>query len=112
MVSRGKFYKNGNKNDEISAGAVNGTTIPAGSTENIYSCGRSDAASGTEGVIDLYEGDTKICTIYWSCPWGSKSNDFQVQNRNSKAGYMVSIGDWNRDSGALGKVEVEVAKKG
>lgn len=58
---------------------------------------------------DVYDGETKVCTIYWSCPWGSKSNDFQIRDRNED--YGVSVGDWNNDSGALGTVEVDITKK-
>ncbi|KAF2135585.1 uncharacterized protein K452DRAFT_322971 [Aplosporella prunicola CBS 121167] len=108
----GKFYRDGNKDAEISTDDVEKITIPAGSQATIYACGRSDASSGTEGKIDLYEDNQKICTIYWDCPWGSKTNNFQIQDRNSNAGYMVSVGDWSRDSGAIGNVDVEVAKKG
>ncbi|KAF1933691.1 Aegerolysin family protein [Didymella exigua CBS 183.55] len=106
----GKFYKNGNKDAEIGAGEVNETTVAAGSEADISSCGRSDAASGTEGKVDVFDGDTQVCTIYWNCPWGSKSNDFQIQNRNND--YGITVGEWNRDSGALGKVDVDVSKKG
>ncbi|KAF1365574.1 Aegerolysin family protein [Lizonia empirigonia] len=106
----GKFYKNGNKDDEISANDVEKLTIPAGSDGDIASCGRSDAASGTEGQVDIYDGDTKVCSLYWSCPWGSKSNDFQIRNRNKD--YGITPGDWNRDSGALGKVDIDISRKG
>lgn len=109
---RGKFHKTGNKDAEISASEINSIVIPPGSSSDVSSCGRSDSPSGTEGTIDLYDGSTKICTVYWNCPWGSKSNDFQIRDRNSSAGYMVSVGDWNRDSGALGTVEIEVGRRG
>ncbi|KAK0645186.1 Asp-hemolysin [Lasiodiplodia hormozganensis] len=108
----GKFYKDGNKDAEISSAEVSQITIPANGTADVAACGRSDASSGTEGTIDLYEDDTKICTIYWDCPWGSKSNHFEIRDRNSAAGYMVSNSPYNADSGALGKIDVEVARKG
>ncbi|KFY98022.1 hypothetical protein V500_01818 [Pseudogymnoascus sp. VKM F-4518 (FW-2643)] len=105
-VSWGKFYQEGNKECEIAAGDVDGTVISAGSSSNISSCGRSDTLSGTEGSLDLYDGETRICTITWVCPWGAGTNDFQIIGKES--GYVVSAGDWNRGSGALGQVDVEV----
>ncbi|KAG9194357.1 hypothetical protein G6011_04392 [Alternaria panax] len=106
----GKFHRPGNKDNEISAGDVNKMTIGAGSSEKIASCGRSDSASGTEGKFDIYDGDNRVCTVYWSCPWGSKSNNFQIQNRNKD--YGITLGDWNQDSGSLGEVDVDISRKG
>ncbi|KAH7923061.1 Aegerolysin family protein [Leucogyrophana mollusca] len=108
----GKFHEDGNKDNEIEPDTVNGIVIPAGATGVISACGRSDASSGTEGTVDLYDDETKICTLYWNCPWGSKTNNFAVQGRNSDAGYMVSVGTWNRDGGALGHIDIEVAIRG
>jgi hypothetical protein len=58
----------------------------------------------------VYDGDTRVCTIYWSCPWGSKSNNFQIQDRNKD--YGITLGDWNQDSGSLGEVDVDISRKG
>ncbi|KAJ5180527.1 Aegerolysin family protein [Penicillium capsulatum] len=107
----GKFYRDGNKDAEINVSEINRTTVPPDGSKNISSCGRSDSASGTTGHIDLYDGETKICRVYWDCPWGSKSNDFGISERSSQ-GYWVQQGSWNRDSGAIGSVDVEVGKKG
>lgn len=60
--SWGKFYTNGNKDDEIQPSAIDGTVIPAGGSYTISACGREDAASGTEGSFDVYDGDTKVGT--------------------------------------------------
>ncbi|KAE8332434.1 Asp-hemolysin [Aspergillus sergii] len=106
----GKFYKDGNKDDEISAAEVNKVTVPPGGSANIYSCGRSDAASGTEGHIELWDGESKIGKVYWDCPWGSKSNDFGISERGNS--YWVQNGAWSKDSGAIGTVDVEIGKKG
>ena len=61
-------------------------------------------------LSDIYDGDNRVCTVYWSCPWGSKSNNFQIQNRNKD--YGITLGDWNQDSGALGEVDVDISRKG
>ncbi|CAG5166094.1 uncharacterized protein ALTATR162_LOCUS6883 [Alternaria atra] len=106
----GKFHRNGNKDAEISASEVNKLSISAGESIKISSCGRSDSASGTEGKVGVYDGDTRVCTIYWSCPWGSKSNNFQIQDRNKD--YGITLGDWNQDSGSLGEVDVDISRKG
>ncbi|KAF4536456.1 Asp-hemolysin [Lasiodiplodia theobromae] len=105
----GKFYEWDDKNKDTTADAVNAVTVAPGETGLVASCGKSDAASGTEGYLDLYDGDTKICTVYWSVPWGSKYNTFTIQDRNP--GYLISVSDWNQSHGGIGKVELEIAKK-
>ncbi|KAH7917975.1 putative Asp-hemolysin precursor [Leucogyrophana mollusca] len=108
----GKFHKNGNKNVEISPEEIDRIVIPAGSEHSVSSCGRSSALSGTEGTIDLYDDATKVCTLYWNCPWGSSTNNFEVRDVNKAGGYIVSNGPWNPDGGALGNITVEAAIKG
>ncbi|KAJ5096144.1 Aegerolysin family protein [Penicillium alfredii] len=106
----GKFYRDGNKDEEIKVSEINRIKVPPGGTKAISSCGRENSMSGTTGHIDLYDGETKICRVYWDCPYGSKSNDFGTSERSH--GYWVQQGSWNRDSGAIGSVDVEVGKKG
>ncbi|KAB2573789.1 hypothetical protein BFW01_g1210 [Lasiodiplodia theobromae] len=109
----GKFHQNGNKDEEITPAAVNAVTVGAGQTTDVSSCGRSDAPSGTEGTLDLYDGDTKICTLYWNCPWGAKYTDFRIQDGNWDS-YTLSAGGPKSNigwSGALGEIEVEISKK-
>ncbi|RGP64278.1 aegerolysin family [Fusarium sporotrichioides] len=104
----GKFYQWDNKDNEISVDAVKQIVIASGKTAGVASCGRSDASSGTEGSFDLYDGDTKICNIYWDCPWGSKTNTFTVGSVDDD--YIVQATGANLNSGAIGTVNVKVAK--
>ncbi|KAH7904183.1 Aegerolysin family protein [Hygrophoropsis aurantiaca] len=111
-LSWGKFYQNGNKDVELSKDTINQIVIPAGSERSISSCGRENASSGTEGTIDLYDDTTKVCTLYWNCPWGSPTNNFEVRDVNKAGGYIVSNGPWNVSGGALGNIRIEAAIKG
>ncbi|GKU08627.1 asp-hemolysin [Fusarium langsethiae] len=104
----GKFYQWDNKDNEISVDAVKKIVIASSKTAGVASCGRSDASSGTEGSFDLYDSDTKICNIYWDCPWGSKTNTFTVGSFDDD--YMVQATGANLNSGAIGTVNVKVAK--
>ncbi|KAG5660805.1 hypothetical protein KAF25_002448 [Fusarium avenaceum] len=104
----GKFFKYNNKDDEISTDEIKKIVIASNKSAGIASCGRSDASSGTECNLDLYDGDVKICHIYWNCPWGSKTNTFTVNDVDDN--YIVQQTGANLDSGALGNVTVKVAK--
>ncbi|PKX88449.1 aegerolysin family protein [Aspergillus novofumigatus IBT 16806] len=108
-VTMGKIYKDGNKDKEIPPSQVNGKKIPPQTTHSFETCGRSDAASGTEGTLELWDGSQRICKLYWDCPWGSKVNKFEVQEK-VKA-YRVEVGSWNSYGGALGNVDVEISRK-
>ncbi|KAH7232772.1 aegerolysin type hemolysin [Fusarium tricinctum] len=104
----GKFYKYDDKDNEISPQDVGNIVIPSNGSAGIASCGRSDAASGTEGTFDLYDGDVKICNIYWSDPWGGSTNIFTVSNVNDS--YIVQATGATLEGGPLGNVNVRIGK--
>ncbi|KAI0377329.1 aegerolysin type hemolysin [Hypomontagnella monticulosa] len=106
VLNWGKFYKWDNKDDEISVGDMEGTVVKPGRSSDMASCGRSDASSGCEGSFEVFCSDTKVCRIYFSCPWGSKTNTFTVGGIDDD--YMVQFQGANLDSGALGKVDVKI----
>lgn len=81
--------------------------IPAGSSSDVSSCCKVDTTSGTEGVVDVYDDDIKVCTMSWNCPWGSGSNRFQILSVSH--GYSVVASDWPSD-GALGRITVNISK--
>jgi hypothetical protein len=111
--SWGKFYKTGDKDTEIPVSDIEGTVIAQGSSFTVNACGREDAASGTEGTMDLFDGDTKIGTYTWDCPWGTKSNSSTWSSSGPQPPhnkYVVQQSGANLDSGALGNVTIQVVK--
>ncbi|MBV9013750.1 MAG: aegerolysin family protein [Pseudonocardiales bacterium] len=108
----GKFYQcPNNKDHELSDSEINEIRVPEGEIGYVCSCGRSDASSGTEGTIDLYDYDrkVKIGTFYWDCPWGSKYNSWTWTKGSNN--YMVEMSGGNKYGGAIGDVTLTVAKK-
>lgn len=62
----GKFYKLGNKDQELSPDRINAMVITSSSTADeatICACGRSDAAVGTEGSFVMYNGPEKLAAF-------------------------------------------------
>lgn len=114
----GKFYKDGDKSKEIPASDIDNHVIEPNTTYEIYSCGRADASSGTEGDFDLYdvtEGDTKdspqVANYYWDCPWGSKTNTSTYSpNKAYEDVYTGGATGGNFDSGALGDITIKISK--
>ncbi|KAI9897941.1 hypothetical protein N3K66_006301 [Trichothecium roseum] len=109
-IEWGKFHQPGNKDAEISVNDAQSQVATPSKDAQIASCGRSDASSGTEGSYDIYDGDTKVCHIYWSCPWGSKTNTFTVSDIDNA--YVVQATGATLDSGALGNVTIKIVKMG
>ncbi|KAH8127534.1 Aegerolysin-domain-containing protein [Trichoderma asperelloides] len=108
----GKFYS-GSKSNEISAAEVDKIVVSPDATKSADSCGRSGALSGTQGSLDLYDGTTRICSLSWDCPWGASTNNFQVSNYVPQSSdYSVAVASWNRGPGAIGNVDITVAKLG
>ncbi|WP_083339094.1 aegerolysin family protein [Chromobacterium sphagni] len=112
--SWGKFYAEGNKDEEIPASQIEGQVITEDDTYTIYACGRENASSGTEGSFDIYDGSTKVGTYTWDCPWGSKENSSNFSPAGAQPPYNRYITEpsgANLDSGALGNVTLETMKK-
>jgi len=107
----GKFYKLGNKDQELSPDRINEMVITSSSTADeatICACGRSDAAVGTEGSFVMYNGPEKIGRFYWDCPWGKKTNKKEYTSASNK--YVVQVEGGNVDSGALGNITLTFVK--
>lgn len=112
----GKFHELDDKDKEIDAKKINGKVIDYDTADKdriISVCGRSDAASGTEGSFELYRYDpstkkatVKLAVITWDCPWGSKKNTFDASSENKN--YMVSHSHPNTDSSALGNITIKI----
>lgn len=104
----GKFYT-GNKDNEVSPDKIDGVTIHSGDAYTISACGRENASSGTEGSFDLYDGSTHIGSYSWDCPWGSKTN-YSTWHPAGSDNYIAQVTGGNLDSGALGNVNIKIAK--
>lgn len=112
-LSWGKFYdstqignEGGDKDKEYLSQKIEGKIIKSGSSFAINACGRSDAASGTEGSFQLYDGDTLVGTYSWDCPWGSKTNSSTWVAESTD--YITQQSGANLNAGALGTVKIQV----
>ncbi|KAH7903151.1 aegerolysin type hemolysin [Hygrophoropsis aurantiaca] len=86
----GKFHRKGDPMYELSPEEIDKIVIPAGSDQSVSSIGRTGAASGVEGTIDLYDDTTKICTLYWNYPWAGPTDSFEIRDVNKA--YNVTHG--------------------
>ncbi|RDA89340.1 hypothetical protein CP532_6261 [Ophiocordyceps camponoti-leonardi (nom. inval.)] len=93
-VSYGKFWAGDDKDNELPVSEVNKIIVAPGTTEQVQSCGRSSALSGTTGsfeLVDLSNG-LEIANISWNCPWGSTGNEFLYDlNPAARSLYQITV---------------------
>ncbi len=65
---------------------------------------------GSEGRLDLFHGDTKICELHWENRGGEFRNLVEVLDDNSK--YRIEHGGWSPQAGPLGHVFVDIREAG
>lgn len=105
----GKFFQCGDKDKEVSVDDINKITIPSGGVVSICACGRENASSGTEGSIDIYDGDVLVGTYYWDCPWGSKRN-ISTWTPSGSDDHITQVTGGNLDSGAIGNIYIKCVR--
>lgn len=106
-------YDDKAKDKEVPAARISGMEILDGFSYTIYTCGRSDSPSGTEGnVVILDEFETEpVCKIHWDSPFGNSANLLDIANRNERVKYYTSVSEHNQScNGALGSVTITITK--
>lgn len=108
----GKFYENPNKDVEVSPDNVNGQTIKPQTSTVVAACGRSDASSGTEGSVEIWEGSQKVGRVYWNNPWlsGQPNLVTAIAEGGNAAEYALELGPYDNKNAAIGWVKVSISK--
>ncbi|KAJ4414029.1 hypothetical protein N0V85_003331 [Neurospora sp. IMI 360204] len=105
----GKWYEYPNKDQELSDSYVETKYAgPNGGSMGVAASGRELTSSGTGGQFDIYHGSTKVCHVYWDCPWSHKHNSFSVSEVDDN--YAVQATGASLDSGPLGSITIKVVK--
>ena len=104
----GKFYDFPDKDKEVSTKSVNDQSIPGKDTFGFAACGRENSSSGTEGQIDIMEGDKRIFQLYWSCPWSGSNQLYYRYVAKNWYPFLPSIST----AGAIGTVTIKIIYQG
>ncbi|CAI7570252.1 hypothetical protein PCG10_010662 [Penicillium crustosum] len=64
---------------------------------------------GSEGRLDLFHDNDKICELHWENRGGEHANLVEVLDKSDK--YTIQHGGWSSESGPLGHVFVDVMEK-
>jgi hypothetical protein len=64
---------------------------------------------GSEGRLDLFHDNSKICELHWENRGGEYANLVEVLDSNNK--YRIEHGGWSSEAGPLGHVFVDILPK-
>ncbi|KAF8247238.1 Aegerolysin-domain-containing protein [Wilcoxina mikolae CBS 423.85] len=102
-VPWGKLYSDGDKDKEIGADKVIGQKIQPKKSFKVWSCGRENSPSGTEGTVTVTDEDGgAIGAVYWDCPWSGRN---KAEERGVADGWIVNVPKVAPD-GAIGLLPI------
>ncbi|KAL4861306.1 hypothetical protein BDV12DRAFT_180477 [Aspergillus spectabilis] len=104
LVSPGDFHSPDNPSEPLTESTIDKMIIPAEGLGEVCATGRR----GSEGWLDLFDGEKKICELHWDNRTGRYMNDFEVLE--SDEGYKVECSGWSSEQGPLGHVFVDVSE--
>ncbi|KAL9073847.1 MAG: hypothetical protein Q9161_002679 [Pseudevernia consocians] len=104
----GKFYEHPDENKEVSIKTVDNQPIPSKGAFQFASCGRESSPSGTEGQIDIMNGNERIFQLYWDCPWSGDNKLYVKYVAENWYPVVPPV----QTSGALGTVTIKVINQG
>lgn len=105
--SRGSFHSPTDKSLPLTEDDIDNLTIPSYGIGEVCARGRR----GSEGWMDLFHGDDKICELYWDNRDKKPVNKFEVSGVDS-AKYKTECSGWSPQAGPMGHVfiDIEAAK--
>ncbi|KAL4786615.1 Aegerolysin-domain-containing protein [Aspergillus varians] len=104
LVSPGDFHSPEDLSKQLTESAIDKMTIPGGGLGEVCATGRR----GSEGWLDLFDGEKKICELHWDNRVGRYVNEFEVLEEDK--GYKVECSGWSSERGPLGHVFVDVSE--
>ncbi|KAJ5226906.1 uncharacterized protein N7469_006912 [Penicillium citrinum] len=107
VIEGGEFWDPNDANGRrrsLSEEEIDEITIPAGGIGEINASGRR----GSEGRLDLFHNDGKICELHWENRGGEHINLVETLDSNDQ--YRVEYDGWSSKEGPLGHVYVDITK--
>lgn len=116
QLSSGKFHEPENKSKEIESAEIESTILNSGEQKFICACGRSSAAVGTSGFIELIDKENeKILGKYiWASPWSGKNIskwEYPDSKESDIKDYYTIFCDPETPKGPLGNINLIIIKK-
>ncbi|KKK12680.1 hypothetical protein P175DRAFT_0502518 [Aspergillus ochraceoroseus IBT 24754] len=103
LIDLGKFHNPDDQAKSMTENEVDKLVIPANGIGEVCARGRR----GSEGWMDLFDGDSKICELYWDNRSSSSANTFEVVDGNKD--YKIECSGWSPAAGPLGHVFIDIS---
>ncbi|OJJ63060.1 hypothetical protein ASPSYDRAFT_41775 [Aspergillus sydowii CBS 593.65] len=104
LVSPGDFHSPDDASKALTESMIDKMVIPGGGLGEVCATGRR----GSEGWLDLFDGEKKICELHWDNRLGRYWNDFEVLDPDEA--YKVECSGWSSTQGPLGHVFIDVSE--
>jgi len=103
--SSGEFYNPEDRRKSLTEEEIDEIKISKGGIGEIGAQGRR----GSEGRLDLFHDDDKICELHWENRGGEYPNLVETLDESNK--YKVVHGGWSPEAGPLGHVYVDIMER-
>ncbi|KAB8071389.1 aegerolysin type hemolysin [Aspergillus leporis] len=103
VIEGGEFHNPDDRRKSLTEEEIDEITIPSDGIGEICAHGRR----GSEGRLDLFHRDDKICELHWDNRAGQTTNLVEVLDSSNK--YRVEHGGWSPEVGPLGHVYVDIS---
>lgn len=102
FLYEGSFHSPTDKSLPLTETDIDALTIPSYGIGEVCARGRR----GSEGWMDLFHGEDKICELHWDNRDKKSVNRFEVSGVDSK--YKIDCSGWSPRAGPLGHVFIDV----
>jgi hypothetical protein len=105
IYGSGEFYDVNDRRKSLTEEEIDEIVIPSDGVGEIGAQSRR----GSEGRLDLFHDNSKICELHWENRGGKYVNLVEVLDNNDK--YRIEHGGWSSEAGPLGHVFVDILPK-
>ncbi|PYH92662.1 hypothetical protein BO71DRAFT_18539 [Aspergillus ellipticus CBS 707.79] len=104
VIHSGEFHNPEDRTKFLTEDEIDNVVIPSFGVGEIAARGRR----GSEGRLDLFHGEAKICELHWDNRTGELVNIVEVLDSSDK--YRIEHGGWSPEAGPLGHVYIDISE--
>ena len=105
IYGSGEFYDVNDRRKSLTEEEIDEIVI---SPDGVGEIG-AQSRRGSEGRLDLFHDNAKICELHWENRGGNYVNLVEVLDNSNK--YRIEHGGWSSEAGPLGHVFVDIMPK-
>ncbi|RAL00050.1 aegerolysin family protein [Aspergillus ibericus CBS 121593] len=102
VIEGGEFHNPDDRRKSLTEEEIDEIVIPSYGIGEICARGRR----GSEGRLDLFHGESKICEVHWDNRQGNRVNLVEMLDSSDK--YRIEHGGWSPEAGPLGHVYIDI----